>query len=300
MNLITNIKNWLKRPYFFNESLVFKLTTTFGLSTFIASFLFFFEPFGIRSLSHNFNLFCIGVGVSIAFVIGVYFWVFHPLFPKYFTNNKWTVGREIFTLFSVVVLSAVCIWLFNQFVNDDASMKGISALDTVLFVLKVSFLPIVIYLFIDEKYSYYQHSKVSKDIMSEKKKDTIANLSSRLKRKKRIELTASNEKDTVSFNVNDLLYVTSQGNYVSFFVKEKENVKEKVLRSRLQIIEERLKQFPQIIRCHKSYIVNSDFVKDITGNARGYYLHFSEIEGEIPVSRSFDKEKLSSLVNSVA
>ena len=42
-----------------------------------------------------------------------------------------------------------------------------------------------------------------------------------------------------------------------------------------------------IKKCHRSYIINLEKVKDLKGNAQGYKLILPEIDSEIPVSRSF-------------
>jgi len=51
-----------------------------------------------------------------------------------------------------------------------------------------------------------------------------------------------------------------------------------------------------IVRCHKSYIVNAKKVNKIHGNARGYFLNIKNIDFSIPVSRNFPKELLFTLI----
>ena len=68
------------------------------------------------------------------------------------------------------------------------------------------------------------------------------------------------------------------------------------MRVTLTKIIENLKEYPNIIRCHKSYIINSDYVLDISGNARGYLLKIKFISINVPVSRSFSKQSLQSLI----
>lgn len=295
-NIISNLIDWLNKPYFFNNNLSFKFTAVFGLSSCIALFLYFFKPFNIDSKTLDFESFCLGVALSIAFVISFYFLVLHKIFPSFFKEEDWTIGREIITLLSTVFLISLVIWTYNQNFSTDTLIKKMKLLDVVLFVFSLCFIPIIIYLFIDEKYYTHRNIRVSKEIM-QKRQELYANpLSIKPKLKRKVQLLSENQKEKVSFKLDNLVYISSQGNYVSFFVREDNMIKEKVLRSRLQTVERELRNFPQIVRCHKSYIINSSLIKNISGNARGYYLHFSEIDNEIPVSRSFDKEKLTSFV----
>ncbi len=46
-------------------------------------------------------------------------------------------------------------------------------------------------------------------------------------------------------------------------------------------------QTQTIKRCHRSYIVNLDKVRNLKDNAQGYKLILSEMDFDIPVSRSF-------------
>ena len=61
-------------------------------------------------------------------------------------------------------------------------------------------------------------------------------------------------------------------------------------------IESFLKDYDFIIRCHKSYIVNTKYVNKVTGNARGYLLKCNILDFYIPVSRKFSKKSLLTLV----
>lgn len=54
-------------------------------------------------------------------------------------------------------------------------------------------------------------------------------------------------------------------------------------------MEENLAEFPEFYRCHRTYIVNLQKVKHISGNAQGYKLHLENIDTLIPVSRSLNE-----------
>lgn len=84
----------------------------------------------------------------------------------------------------------------------------------------------------------------------------------------------------------DLLYVQSMENYCTLYYLEGNSVKKIWLRISLSNILTQI-QTQTIKRCHRSYIINLEKVKDIKGNAQGYKLFLQEIDFEIPVSRSF-------------
>lgn len=86
-----------------------------------------------------------------------------------------------------------------------------------------------------------------------------------------------------------MVYVTTESNYACFFIKDKRDLKEHILRLQLKAVEEKLKQYDNIIRCHRSYIVNTDAINNISGNARGHYLNVNGSSVNIPVSREVSK-----------
>ena len=97
---------------------------------------------------------------------------------------------------------------------------------------------------------------------------------------------------TLVMKSEDLYYIKSSGNYIE--IVEKNNFKGHILRSSLKEIEQK---YPQLYRCHKSYLVYIDNIKSISGNSKGYELTFYDSNiGKIPVARNkgdFIKEKLS-------
>ena len=154
----------------------------------------------------------------------------------------------------------------------------------------LSLFPIFISTFLIEKKDRVKRIKTSKEIM----KFLIPK--KEIKKIEEIILYATNKTENISFNLNDLIYISSQGNYASFFIKTDSEIKEIILRNTLSAIIKELNKYNNIIRCHKSYIINTNYVNAISGNARGYYLRSNSITQQIPVSRSFNKLDLQKMV----
>jgi hypothetical protein len=89
-------------------------------------------------------------------------------------------------------------------------------------------------------------------------------------------------------NLEQLLYAEANRNYVRLRGQDGE---EKEIRITLKELEDKLSDYPFIIRCHRSFLVNMDKVNSAEGNAKGYLLHF-DTKSETPpvqVSRSYVK-----------
>lgn len=291
---IKYLKNWFLKPYYLNKSTKISLLQSFSLGIFAFLFLFIIKPHFASSVTNNIFLFALNSGIILTCVFLVYNFVLIFLFKHFFNENIWTVGKHLITFASLILIASFLNWNFNQYITiyEGSRIQSYTNFLSSFFIVAV--FPISIYLYIDERILRLNREKVSLEIMQEKKKKNVL-----FSRQKTSELTfqSSNSKECISFKINDLFYINSQGNYASFFLKKKTNIKESVLRKQLVAIEKELKDYKNIVRCHKSYIVNTDYVVNISGNARGYFLHFNEFEYQIPVSRKFKKEDLLTIFN---
>jgi DNA-binding LytR/AlgR family response regulator len=115
------------------------------------------------------------------------------------------------------------------------------------------------------------------------------------KKEKNTEITITPETTTTSnlvINYKDFVFATSDNNYSTIYFKEEEKLDNQLLRLTFKNLEEQLIEFSNIIRCHKSYMVNKNYISEVKGNARSLMLKVELYDKMIPVSRSFPKENL--------
>ena len=100
------------------------------------------------------------------------------------------------------------------------------------------------------------------------------------------------EKNELRFSVNknNLLYIESADNYVYIWYSTKEVLSKFVLRNSMKAIEEQLAD-TNILRCHRSYIVNFDQINVIRRQKDGIYVEF-EMKGiaDIPISKKYSSK----------
>ena len=285
-----SVVNWIKKPYFFINSPKFNLLLCFGVGFFIFLFLYLFQPFGIRYIDNNKLLYTAGFGL-VTFIIQLCFFLLFPyLFQSFFDDEKWTVGKNILFLFLLILSITFGNWYYNSFVQNTSSVELLSLKDFFLYTFSISILPITIFTYVSEKLYRIHREKTSKKIMESKISLKVTELD------KEITIFGDNKKDCITFNIDNLVYINSEGNYASFHLKTEKEITEKVIRNTLTKIDLKLKEYNTIKRCHKSYIINTKFMDSISGNARGYYLKSKLISNQIPISRSFKKEDIKNLI----
>lgn len=285
--MFNKINNWLQKPYFFNKSNLFKAVFSFGLGAVVFICLLFIKPKGIDEVIMNPYIFRLGYAINTTFVLLMYFFVVAKVFPDYYNGKIWTIKRQITNIIGVLIVCSVLHWIYSLSVlSESYYLKYVSFFEILFYTLAVGTIPSIIFTYFNEKHR-------DKKYVSETKQ--VANINKKEITNKTIVIYANNKKNSLSFKLNELLYITSEKNYACFFLKKKGVIKERILRLPLHKVDEELNTFNNFFRCHKSYIVNTNYITELVGNARGYYLQIEE--EKIPVSRKFNKAHLINLIN---
>lgn len=116
------------------------------------------------------------------------------------------------------------------------------------------------------------------------------------------EQVVTDNPDIINFNdytgalkftvkLENIYYIKAEGNYVNVLYNNKGGISSFVLRNKIQAIEDSLAGTP-LMRCHRTYIVNSNNIKLIRNEADGYYIDFNQTGLEsVPVSNTY-REKI--------
>lgn len=101
----------------------------------------------------------------------------------------------------------------------------------------------------------------------------------------------------LSIKGTNLLYLESADNYVCIWYLNKGALTKFMLRNTLKTIEETL-EYTNVLRCHRSYMVNFDQVKMIRREKDGAYIDFG-IEGvsDIPISKTYSEKVTRWFIN---
>jgi hypothetical protein len=284
------VLSWLSKPYYFDPSTKFKLKLSFAFGLFLFLFLFFFKPFDLTRFEEALLEYSIGMGFLDFLGTFLLLYISPLIFKDYFNEDNWTVGRNILLMAIGLLFVGIILWNFGEVYKETYGFNKLTLLEFLSKAFLIGIIPLTFYVFINEK---RERAKRERRVF----KIREINNENKINVSKEISINSDNEKERITFTADSLVYITSQGNYASFFLKKDDAIKEKILRITLTKITEELKDHPNIIRCHKSYIVNSNFINDISGNARGYLLKSNYISEEIPVSRTFSKESLKIFFN---
>jgi len=191
----------------------------------------------------------------------------------------------IYSIFTFVFLLLIAFFLVVSGIYATTHEKYIF-LYAFVDVLTIAVLPIFAGLLLLERYFLKKNLKIAKELSLKIHELKVPD--------KEMALAFVLEGDKKTFEVlsTELVCIEANDNYSAFYYYKDNKIFKELHRVSLKNAETQLLDCEDIMRCHKSYIVNIRHIKNITGNAQGYKLHFADLNFEIPVSRSFPKEIL--------
>jgi FlaA1/EpsC-like NDP-sugar epimerase len=270
----------LSQPYPFSERSISQIITQSILEgAFIALFLIIIQPFGISNIVVEYKIaYLISYGITTTLCVLIIRFIIFKKYKKYSDQAGWTIGKEIIAIIALLLLITVFNYLLTIFLFDlTFNLKGV--LSMFFMVLVIGIFPIVFGVMLNY---IFQLKKYQKPIEINHNHSTDSPLES----EKKLILFADNEKDKTEFSINDLYYIESSDNYSTIFYEKENRIIKELLRSSLTRLEGQILA-TNIVRCHRSFIVNLDKVEKVTGNAQGYKFHLKVPEMQVPVARKY-------------
>ncbi len=280
-------KNLVNTPYPFNyHNSKRSLAIAFGVGLFIFSFTIIVQPFDILA--------SIGIGILQGGIIFsaittanclLYLLGFPTVFKRFFKEERWTVGKEIFWI-GVMLLSislsnfTACIFLFKPSVIEELGVVNIF-FEAILDTFFIGLIPTTVIVLLNQLRLAKKHShsgKIERELRLKSSEEG-----------RFIKLVGENVKEQLEVELHDFFYAQADGNYVEVRYQNEEGVQKRVIRSTLKNFEDQLSDFSDVKRVHRKYLANLITVTKVTGNAQGYKLHYPSSEQVVPVSRKNSK-----------
>ncbi len=276
---------YLRQPFPFNADFRKRLISILFIALFVSLFLFLFRPFGLDQLDHNLLLITMGYGV-ITYFASLWVVVILPKrFPSFFTEERWTTGKEL--LFILITISLI-------------------AFGNIIYSYYLGFIPITLqsimyfglYTLLVAIFPVFAGTLIRQNILLRKNLKEATYLSDNLYHKVRmpgsltstVTIHSENGKDHFTEDPANIYFLKSAENYVEVYYLSNGVTNRKLIRTTLKNAHDDLKSTSQFYRCHRTCLVNLEKVKRVTGNAQGYRLILENIEETIPVSRGLNKE----------
>jgi len=272
---------WLLKPYPFEIRWRSGLKNGLWTGLFVTFFLFFIRPFGTQvaeGKAWSYFWVCGAFGL-ITFFMTLLANGFCMVLPSIFDEEKWKVWKEIlFNLFFIGCIGMGNLMLAHILWN--VPLNGNTFLGWQGLTFAVGFFPTVLG-------AFFTQLKLSKKYTSEAA--TLHLPAIHPTHAAPVTLIGDNQKEILTLQADQVAYLASHDNYVQVFYFEKEELKSRMIRATMRKMEDALAEWPQFLRCHRTYVVNFDRIEKVSGNAQGYRLHLTGVEETVPVSRNLNE-----------
>ncbi|ASK31615.1 hypothetical protein CEY12_16510 [Chryseobacterium sp. T16E-39] len=264
--------SFASHPYPKSESLKEILVSSFGAGFLVYLFLVIFQPFGTENFQDPYKYLLL---FPYSIIFGFSFFVLN-LSTTHF--KEWYISSELLKVILVLVLGSVLSYFYNSLFISHVRLSFGNYFYMLLYSLALGVPISTIYIL--SRYIYLKriHENTAEKISQQLVSHSIDS------QKRLLNISTANTK--LSIAEQDFLCAQSMENYCTLYILEDKGVKKLLLRTSLSQLLQQI-ETDSIKKCHRSYIVNLKKVEHLKGNAQGYKLILSEIDFEIPVSRTF-------------
>lgn len=235
------------------------------------------QPHGLHDWQHAYKwsiLSCFGF-----IPMGVYV-ILHellpPIFPQHFAKTNWIIRKEISMLTIFFIVAGGINWEFAilEIPYYRATVSSFFHFQAYTFDYGVpSFL--AIFLIARRKQANKERKEAG---------ELLASLLQQVPPPLRPALPCSYNK--LNLDLNNVIYINKYVNSLQFHVYKEDGCEIMECIGTIKDLMLKLKEYPQLLQTHQSFVVNTDWVKGLTGNSNGMEITLKNCPDIVQVSRN--------------
>lgn len=281
------IREWLEKPFPLLQRPRDKVLMILAFGVFVYLYLLLYRPFGGSELGEDGIWFFAGFGGVVMFSLAINYLLLPRILQKTFNPETWNVRKEFLFILSSFILIGFLNYLYNATIG-----AGIAPERTLLqfmgITVAVGLFPVVVMIFLMELYLNRRNQESASALAQELGERRQEEESTPL-----LQIVPETSKSKpLEIKAMDFIFAESDNNYVTVHFEENGETRRELIRLSIKRLAEQLSEAKEIIRCHRSFLVNKNRIKDVEGNARSLCVKLEGVEEGIPVSRSFPKAEL--------
>jgi hypothetical protein len=268
INRFMTILKILNREYYFPKSYSIRILIAAGFGLTILLILILFTPFGMHNIKTFPERLIVASGYSfIAFIV----WLLALNGFVILQINKIRFFHLILVIITIQFIIGCLSTIYNNIIFRNPYYFEFF-IDLQVAVYLTGIIPAIMLILLLET-SFYQRLSRHQVIVY----------------KSSIELKIEDENSDKSILLfsDEILSVSSMDNYIKIEIQNNgEKKKPIILRNTLKNVEKNLSESDMFIRCHKSHIVNLQWIKEVSGNSLTKKCIMQIGNDTIPISRS--------------
>lgn len=278
---MNELKKYVNQPYpfYYKGKKLFQISMVIFLLAFFFNYII--QPFETNTAELKISYFWVALLHSISplfllFPLSIFF-----AKANKFTEN-WKLKHEfIFTIFFLLLAGTTQFLLRDILYNNPLNWSFSYLKEEILHTLVSGFMLAFIIVSANLNMQFFKNSEQA-SALNLKLKNTRIIISPT-----NIYIETELKSESFYLSIQNFVFARSQGNYVEFWIVNDSACQPVLKRIRLKDVENILLPFGNIIRTHRSFLLNSDFIENVDGNAQGYKIHLKNCKEIIPVSRNY-------------
>ncbi|MCD4835111.1 MAG: LytTR family transcriptional regulator [Bacteroidales bacterium] len=275
-----NLISYLKQPFPKLES---KWRLIILISLFVALFLIVFQPFGIHLMDNKNKIIILsgyGLVTFISLVINLI--LIENIFPKVFSEKNWTIAKEFAWLIWIIFSIGLGNAFYTNYLINYFTFNLMFFVNFQLITIVIGTIPTTILIISKQKYLFRKNLNSANDLNK-----SLDQIKTGINKNQLIRFYADNEKDFIEFDINNFYFIESSGNYIEIYLLYEDKIIRKTYRSALKRALNFFNTIPEIVQCHRAFIVNTNKIISAKGNSQGLRLSLENCNNEVPVSRNY-------------
>jgi hypothetical protein len=255
---------------------------SFAIAIFVFAFLFIFEPFGVfEKLLVSKLMACLGFGLivltlNISFLFGWNYWFIRNY------EQRWTTWRQLVSIFIHVSIISLINVIYSQYIFSSELGEGKTLFERIIdaqfYAHSIAFMPTIFMMTFAELKMREMYSKQSENVYASPAFE---------KEISRVKIKTDHSENEIELSSDSFKFAKASGNYVELFYSKEDKVVKDLQRITLSKFEEQVSNSGlNVMKTHRSYVVNLDSVQDVQGNAQGYVLSLTSTDEKVPVARN--------------
>ncbi|MCF8233689.1 MAG: LytTR family transcriptional regulator [Bacteroidales bacterium] len=256
-----------------------KLFLSIALGVFL--FILFFQPFETGHMEFNNRLLFTAGMAGIVFLVMLLVRTFTPWLFRFYVREEYT---EILISniggFIILLLSAAGMAFYLNYVGwITLSLYLMFKVVLVCLIPPVALKMNDLIKDLKMENRMLLNEKLRQNKMIGKYEDDIQN--------KSLNFVSEGESENLELRLSDIVYIKSADNYVEIAYLKEGDLKKELLRNTLKNIEKQLKPYAKFIRCHRSCMVNANYIEKLLSKNNTYVIKVKGQDEQLPVSRQY-------------
>jgi hypothetical protein len=269
----------LNEPFPESETPKENIINILGIGLFITFFIYFFQVGGMNSYNGNAFLMCLGFGfITVAVALCLDFFVFY-VFKLKRDEPSWTLKKWICYMLILLLLISQANYVFYCYLVEFRNIGWENFWIIFINTITIGMFPVIFSGLLVQLRSNQRNLIQAANLQSNFPKKEIHH--------DIVHLFSDNKNQDFQIHLHDIFYIEAMQNYVSVCFQKDGISQKELLRNTIKNLETQI-QSSVLIRCHRSFMVNSDLIEKVEGNAQGLRLNLKNLEDfEVPVSRKY-------------